>query len=204
VAQSIHERDGFAVTFWTFCEDLAPGPSPASYADALSRLHADMRQLDVKVPHFTERITEAEHLVGDRQESPELAEADRALLADTLREARTLIAHRSRVDQLLHGEPHPGNVLDGGSGPIFIDFETCCRGPVEFDVAHVPDEVATCYPGLDRALLSDCRRLVLAMVAAWRWDSRDEFPEGRQHGEAIVALLRKGPPWPTLGALNPR
>ena len=22
-------------------------------------------------------------------------------------------------------------------GPLFIDLETCCRGPVEFDLAHV-------------------------------------------------------------------
>lgn len=203
VERRVHERDGFAVTFWTYCEDQAPpGPSPASYADALYRLHADMRRLDATVPHFTERIGEAEQLVVNRHASPELADPDRDLLADTLSEAHSSIDGRSGADQLLHGEPHPGNVLNARSGPVFIDFETCCRGPVEFDVAHVPDEVAVCYPGLDRALLSDCRRLVLAMVAAWRWDARDEFPNRRRHGEAIVAILRMGPPWPTLGALN--
>jgi hypothetical protein len=39
------------------------------------------------------------------------------------------------------------------------------------------------------------------MVAAWRWDVRDEFPDGRQHGRNILTLLREGPPWPVLGAL---
>lgn len=201
--QRVHERDGFAVTFWTYCEDQTPpGPSPASYAQALYRLHADMRRLDVMVPHLTERIAEAQHLVVNRALSPELAGSDRDLLADTLTEASRSIAGGGGADQLLHGEPHPGNVLNARSAPVFIDFETCCRGPVEFDVAHVPEEVAACYPGLDRTLLRDCRRLVLAMVAAWRWDASDEFPNGRRHGEAIVAILRKGPPWPTLGALN--
>jgi Ser/Thr protein kinase RdoA (MazF antagonist) len=199
----VHDRDGFAMTFWTYCEDRSPpGPSPALYADALYRLHDGMRRLDVTAPHFTERITEAEQLVLNRHASPELAGPDRDLLADTLNGARSSITGRSGADQLLHGEPHPGNVLNARSGPVFIDFETCCRGPVEFDVAHVPDEVAVHYPDLDHALLSDCRRLVLAMVAAWRWDARDEFPNGRRHGEAIVAILRKGPPWPTLGALD--
>ena len=43
------------------------------------------------------------------------------------------------------------------------------------------------------------RRLVLAMVAAWRWDIRDEFPDRHQHGRDILSLLRQGPPWPALG-----
>jgi hypothetical protein len=203
VERRVHERDGFAVTFWTYREDRSPpGPPPASYADALCRLHDGMRNLDVTAPHFTERIAEAQQLVLNRHASPELADPDRDLLADTLSEADSAIAGRSGADQLLHGEPHPGNVLNARSGPVFIDFETCCRGPVEFDVAHVPDEVAVRYPGLDHALLGDCRRLVLAMVAAWRWDARDEFPNGRRHGEAIVAILRKGPPWPTLETLD--
>ena len=203
VERRVHERDGFAVTFWTYCEDRSPpGPSPASYAEALCRLHDGMRSLAVAGPHFTERITEAQQLVLNRHASPELAGPDRDLLADTLSEARGAVSGPSGADQLLHGEPHPGNVLNARSGPVFIDFETCCRGPVEFDVAHVPDEVAVRYPGLDQSLLSDCRRLVLAMVAAWRWDVRDEFPNGRRHGEAIVAILRKGPPWPALGALD--
>jgi Ser/Thr protein kinase RdoA (MazF antagonist) len=199
----VHERDGFAVTFWTYYEDVSPpGASPAAYADALYRLHVGMRDLDVMAPHFTDRIAEAERLVLDRQASPSLADSDRDLLAHTLRDAHRTIALRSGADQLLHGEPHQGNVLNARNGPVFIDFETCCGGPVEFDVAHVPDEVAMRYPDLDRVLLIECRRLVLAMVAAWRWDTHDEFPNGRRHGEAIVALLRAGPPWPSLGALS--
>lgn len=199
----VHERDGFAVTFWPYYGDVTPlAPSPAAYADALYRLHAGMRDLDVTTPHLTERMAEAERMVANRPASPALADSDRDLLAHTLRDAHRTIARRSGADQLLHGEPHPGNVLNARNGSIFIDLETCCHGPVEFDVAHVPDEVAIRYRDLDRVLLSECRRLVLAMVAAWRWDAHDEFPNGRRHGEAIVALLRAGPPWPALGALN--
>src|SRR5258708_23029237 len=62
-------------------------------------------------------------------------------------------------------------------GLLFIDFETCCRGPIEFDVAHVPQEVSARYPDVDRVLLAQGRRLVLAMVAAWRCDIREEFPD---------------------------
>jgi hypothetical protein len=65
----------------------------------------------------------------------------------------------------------------------------------------VPDKVSAHYLDVDQVLLQECRRLVLAMVATWRWDIRDEFPNGHQHGRDILTLLRQGPPWPTLGAL---
>jgi Ser/Thr protein kinase RdoA (MazF antagonist) len=196
-----HERDGFAVTFWTYYRPVPDLGSPAKYADALYRLHAAMRGIEVDAPHFTERIAEAERLLTHRHETPALADADRRLLVDTLHAAGQEIRRHGKVDQLLHGEPHVGNILRTSVGVLFIDFETCCRGPLEFDLAHVPDEVSEQYPGVDQALIQECHRLVLAMVAAWRWDIRDEFPNGRRHAEAILGLLRDGPPWPTLGAL---
>jgi aminoglycoside phosphotransferase (APT) family kinase protein len=196
----VHQHDGFVVTLWTW---YAPAGevSPAGYARALGRLHAGMRAIDVPAPHVTDRIAEAQRLVADRDHTRALAGADRELLSETLRRGRRMIDERRTPEQLLHGEPHSGNVLATAGGPVFIDFETCCRGPVEFDVAHVPDAVSDHYPDVDRVLLAECRRLVLAMVAAWRWDVHDEFPEGRRHGHDILGTLRRGPPWPTLDAV---
>lgn len=198
----VYEGDGFAVTLWTYYEAVTPDQvSPAEYADALHRLHAGMRNVELATPNFMERAARAVQLVANRDETPALAEADRHLLLGTLQSAREEIHSRGTTEQLLHGEPHPGNVLSAQVGPLFIDFETCCRGPIEFDVAHVPDEVSAHYPDVDQVLLEECRRIVLAMVAAWRWDVRDEFPNGDQHGRDILTLLREGPPWPALGAL---
>ncbi|MDX6307429.1 MAG: hypothetical protein QOI06_475 [Nocardioidaceae bacterium] len=199
----VYEGDGFAITLWTYYEavtsDRVP---PAEYADALYHLHVAMRSVEIATPHFMERVSQAERLVADRGETPALAEADRDLLLSTLRSARKEIHSRGAAEQLLHGEPHAGNVLSTQDGPLFIDFETCCRGPIEFDVAHVPDEVSARYPDVDQVLLQECRRLVLAMVAAWRWDAHDEFPHGHRHGRDILKLLRAGPPWPALGSLS--
>src|SRR5207248_6499075 len=125
---------------------------------------------------FTDRVAEAQQLVASRDHTPALADEDRELLSNTLRRGRRAIADRGGAEQLLHGEPHPGNLLSTKNGPRFIDLETCCRGPVEFDVAHVPEEVSERYPVADKELLRDCRMLVLAMVAAWRWDIGDQLP----------------------------
>jgi hypothetical protein len=199
VEPRVYERDRFVVTLWTYYESVAPpGVSPADYADALERLHAGMRTVDITAPHFTDRVAEAQQLVSSRDRTPALAETDRELLSNTLRTPRRAIVDRGASEQLLHGEPHPGNVLSTKNGLRFIDLETGCRGPVEFDLAHVPEEVSGRYPDADQDLLQECRLLVLAMVAAWRWDSGDQFPNGQRAAQELLRALREGPPWPTL------
>ena len=103
---------------------------------------------------------------------------------------RRSITEHGAAEQLLHGEPHPGNVLRHRARARVIDLETCCRGPVEFDLAHAPDDVSEHYPGLDPQLLRDCRILVLAMVTTWRWDRDDQFPDGRRLGTEGLGQLR--------------
>jgi Ser/Thr protein kinase RdoA (MazF antagonist) len=108
----VYERDGFAVTLWTYYEPAAPPEaSPGGYADALARLHSGMRQLEVRTPHFTDRVEEAQRLVESSNLTPGLGGADRELLSAALRSRRQAIVGRGGAEQLLHGEPHPGNVL---------------------------------------------------------------------------------------------
>jgi hypothetical protein len=199
VAPRVYGRDGFVITFWTYYEPVSPrGIAPADYSDALAQLHAGLRNVDVTTPHFTDRVAEAQQLVASPDHTPALPDADRELLSSTLPGLTRAIEDRGAAEQLLHGEPHPGNVLSTKNGPLFIDLETCCRGPVEFDLAHVPEDVSERYPDVDQGLLRECRGLVLAMVAAWRWDRDDQYPNGRRAGRELLAALREGPPWPTL------
>jgi aminoglycoside phosphotransferase (APT) family kinase protein len=207
VEPRVYEREGFEVTLWTYYEPVTPRRevSPADYANALERLHAGMRKLDVTTPHFTDRVAEAQRLVASGDRTPELTDADRELLINTLRSRRQAIGARGAAEQLLHGEPHPGNLLSAKNGLLlFIDLETCCRGPVEFDLAHVPDEVSERYPDADQELLRDCRILALAMVAAWRWDPADQLPNGQRAARELVSALREDPPWPALDVVMRR
>ena len=80
-SRALYVRDGFVVTLWTYYEPVSPGDiAPAEYAQALERLHAGMREIDLPAPHFTDRVAEAQRLVGDRAHTPELGDADRELL----------------------------------------------------------------------------------------------------------------------------
>jgi hypothetical protein len=205
VEPRLYAQDGFAVSLWAYHEPVSPQSSgdwgvdlaghpvtvaPRDYARALERLHAGLRQIDVPAPHFTDRVAEAQALVADRARTPGHAGTDREFLSATLRSLGHSISGRGAHEQLLHGEPHPANVLTTKTGPLLIDLETCCRGPIEFDLAHAPPEVAEHYPGADQGLARECRVLVLAMITAWRWDRDDDLPNGQQLGTDWLSQVR--------------
>jgi Phosphotransferase enzyme family len=201
VEPRVYERDGFAVTLWAYYQAVPPHDiAPDEYASALERLHAGMRRAratDDSLPHFTDRVDEAQRLVDNATDHPWIAAPDRELLATTLRTMRRTITDRGEPEQLLHGEPHPGNVLRTRDGLLFVDLETCCRGPVEFDIAHAtisasapPTAVAAHYPGADQSLVNACWILMLAMVSAWRCEPGDDLPNGRARALDWIRQLR--------------
>lgn len=134
VPQTVHQDDGFTITFWTYYASVTPEVAPSDFANALWSLHSSMRRIEIGAPHFTDRVAEAEHLVANPERTPDLKDADRAFLSALLKGLRQSIVDRGAAEQLLHGEPHAGNVLGTRLGPLFIDLETCCHGPIEFDL----------------------------------------------------------------------
>ena len=144
-----------------------------------------------------DRVDEAQRLVDDPTNNPEIAGAGRELVSTTLRTMRRAIIVRRAPEQLLHGEPHPGNVLRTPGGLMFVDLETCCRGPIEFDIAHAtinasgpPIEVGALYAGADQSLVRECWILMLAMVTAWRCEPGDDLPNGRAMAMSWIRQLR--------------
>jgi len=201
----VHLGGGFAVTLWTFYDiegepratgglfsgERASDPVASEYASALIKMHAAMHRIEMITPKWTDRVADALALVGSPDRTPELPDGDRKFLVGSLRALRHRIREHRAPEQILHGEPHQGNVLRTKQGLLFVDLETCCRGPVEFDLAYVPDDVAALYPGANAQLRRECRALMLAMVAAWRWDRDDQFPDGAKYRAPLISELRE-------------
>ncbi|MBO0803464.1 MAG: aminoglycoside phosphotransferase family protein [Nocardiopsaceae bacterium] len=187
-----YSRDGFAVSLWKYYEPTGSEIAPAEYADALVRLHAALRRADLEAPHVTDRVADAQKEVGNRARTPALSGPDREFLSDALGRLSSSISRGGAGEQLLHGEPHPGNVLSTRRGPLFVDLGTCCRGPIEFDIAHAPEEVAEHYPGANHDLIRQCRVLSLALFTTWRWRHDDQLPNGHYWRVAGLNQVRAG------------
>lgn len=74
-------------------------------------------------------------------------------------------------------------------GLRWLDFESCCVGPLEWDLAFQSAEVSAAFPDVDGDLLRRLSRLNSARVATWCW-GQARFPEMRRHGEVHLDALR--------------
>jgi hypothetical protein len=204
VEPRVYVRDDFVIGMWTYFEPVPSEVPPTEYAHALERLHAGMREVELTTPHFMERVAEAQGWVASRDVTPELTDADRAILVYTFEDLKRSVVDRGAAEQVLHGEPHQWNVLNTSHGALFVDFENCARGPVEFDLAWVPEEVSEQCPHADQELVGECRGLMLAIVAAHFWRPDGQHPNGRQGRTEFLNGVRDGPPWPALDVLERR
>ena len=135
-------------------------------------------------PHFTDRVAEAQQLVGNRARTPELADADRELLSNTLRSLTRAIGDRGRRRAAAARRAAPGQRAEHEERaavhrPRDVLPRTC-------RVRHRPcaRRSQRHYPGADQDLLRECRILMLAMVTAWRWDRDDQLPNGRHWAQS--------------------
>ena len=95
-----------------------------------------------------------------------------------------------RGEQLLHGEPHPGNVLTTKNRLLFIALRRVVVGLSNSTSPTRSKRVGEQYPGVNQVLLRKCRILVLDMITTWRWDGRDQLPHGRQLGTEWLSQIR--------------
>jgi hypothetical protein len=191
-----HAGTGFVVTLWERLEgpDRAPVP-PEQLAGSLLRLHIALRQTKIGLPPFHAMIANANHMLEDDAFIAHVDHADRELLRDSYERGLAALEGASLEKRRLHGEPHSGNRISTSQGIRWIDFESACIGPLEWDLAFQPNEVVPLFPEADLGLLALLRRLNSARVATWCFGSR--HPEMQEHGELHLTLLRQpsDDPW---------
>jgi hypothetical protein len=140
-------------------------------------------------------LIKAHRVLEDDSFKATSAPADLELLRSTYDRGFAALEGASFDRHRLHGEPHDGNRIKTNTGLRWIDFESCCVGPLEWDLAFQPESVVQLFPETDSSLLVLLRSLNSARVATWCLQSH--HPEMRHHGEVHLALLRQtsGDPW---------
>jgi hypothetical protein len=198
VPQVVHRQGGFEITFWRYY----PQPSEVTIsskhlAAALRGLHESCRQISptmrARLPSFLEELGAVRAALADPARLISLADSDRLLLLNTVdRLAAELRATTGpMLQRVIHGSPHRFNVLVADGKPQFIDFETVCTGPVEWDLAHLEPEVGWDYgEPLNDRLARACRGMASVKTATWCWA---EINRGdlRDHAEFHLAQIRE-------------
>jgi Ser/Thr protein kinase RdoA (MazF antagonist) len=186
-----HDRaTGFIVTLWERLE-TANGlrATPEEIAGSLRELHAGLARYGGDLPAFEAALDLAEAALWDDHVMQALPADDRTLLRRAFERRRAEVRTRGYREQPIHGEPHEGNLLLTERGLRWIDLEETSVGPLEWDLAFLPDQVSGLFPEADAELLAILRTLNSAVVATWCF-ARSEFADMRRHGEHHLKRVR--------------
>ena len=149
-----HEAHGLEVSLWRWLEPV-PQPIPAeTFGHLLKDLHDALDEYDRPLPPLVGPLTDIAAAVQS---------SDDAVLQEVVPLALTW------PRRPIHGDAHTGNILATASGPLWMDFEDVCAGPVEWDLASrtLTDDFVDAYPSeVDMERLEDCRDLQDLQVLA--------------------------------------
>jgi hypothetical protein len=149
------------------------------------------------LPKFTDAMDQARAVLADGPTSPTLPATERTFLISAHDQLRARMASDPSRRQALHGDPwNGGNLLTTPAGPVLVDFEAACVGPVEWDYSALGGAVADAATApLDHGLLDLLRdwRSFTVSVFCWRQIGRSpEIDDAAQwHLQHLHARLRR-------------
>jgi hypothetical protein len=198
VPQIVHRHGDFELTFWRYYAQRSQVTiSPKQLGVALRALHDSCRRISpgmrARLPSFLQELDAVRAALVDPARLQSLANPDRLLLLNTFDRlsAELRAVAEPGLQRLIHGSPHRFNVLLVNGEPRFIDFETVCIGPFEWDLAHLEPDVERDYgEPVNERLAWACRGLASVKTATWccaeinRGDLRD-------HAEFHLAQIRE-------------
>lgn len=129
-----YEHLGYPINFWNYVTSIDSEPDPTRIGATLYQCHDLLRSFTQPLPElaiFTECIDLLETL-ATRGLFPQTT-------LDLLREriSSSMNALRNFPHQPLHGDAHPGNLMNTTLGLLWTDWEDTFLGPVEWDLASV-------------------------------------------------------------------
>ena len=132
-----HVQDGLWMTLWKFVphDAQAPPPGPRQLGRLLRRLHAVLADFPGDLAPLSETRDWLERLLDELRPSPPLTRQDIQWLRFELDALAPAVFESSLPAQALHGDASMSNLLRTESGPVWIDLEDVCAGPVAWDVA---------------------------------------------------------------------
>jgi hypothetical protein len=171
-----HQASGSTLTLWRY---VASGDKPDDgdrlLGEAMRSFHAALADVASDLPRLTDKIVLANRLFQDAATTPSLVPDERTLAERAHDRLMSLVSSLGNPTAL-HGEPHDGNIVWTADGPVLMDFEAACQGPLEWDLAYIPAGALSVFPGHDDDTIAKLREGVSFCVAAWCLATPDPTP----------------------------
>lgn len=156
-------------------------PSAASVCAAYAALRASLDSYPNELPDFRQTLIETSR-VAHQDSLPSLATDETQRLRSAFVSGLSSLSHFSWTPRALHGDPHAGNVVVSRAGPIWLDFESACSGPLEWDLSALSGCTELTHdPDLLRVLIQLRRACVVTWCAARPQRSPAELEAMRHH-----------------------
>jgi Phosphotransferase enzyme family len=193
VEPTVHGPSDLVVTLWHWVDHDASAVAPArACAEALAALHEALDATTTPLPSFLVELGQARAALDDDEFMAELPSSERVFLRAAYDASLAQLEGSEYVSHRLHGEPHEANRLVTPDGVVWVDLESSCTGPREWDLAFLAEPQALDPAGsIDRFLLSCLRRLNHARLATWRWGHLRDYPDLRHPAQADLTFLKR-------------
>src|SRR3954463_5236197 len=182
----------FGVSVWPFVvADRRPADELVSLT-ALGNLHQAIAATTMPLPRLASRFDEGRGILENEEATAALVMDDRLLLLAAIDDAA---ARAEAAPQgFLHTEPHDRNRFTVDGVVVYLDLESVCVGPVEWDLAYFGDDaVEKVWPDHDQQLRRLLQVGVSACVSSYCWrhvTARPADAEMRWHAEHHLAVVR--------------
>lgn len=189
-----HHWRSLTLTLWQYASstDQEVTREPAEIAAVLSAVHEALASYPGELPRYDVELADARRLL-QMESSPTLPASDRRFLLGVVDELQETLPGRTPKPRPLHGSPHAGNWIDTAEGPLLLDFETACLGPLEWDHAALDDTALALFDEIDLELVAQLRRMRSVCVAAKCWIDPNRAPEVQAAAHVHLKLLRGEP-----------
>lgn len=128
-----HAHLGYPMNFWLYVTATDVPADAAEIGSTLHRCHESLRTFKQPLPRLA-IITESLDILRQRQREL-FPQATLNLLRRHL--ASSVAILDAFPHQPLHGDAHPGNLMNTTGGLLWTDWEDAFSGPVEWDLASI-------------------------------------------------------------------
>jgi aminoglycoside phosphotransferase (APT) family kinase protein len=164
-----HVLDGCVVSFWPHIEH-APLRRQADMvvaARGLRAIHEALVDFGGALPSYHASVDQCWTVLAGMPLAAFPAPTDKEFLTERFLALRHQLETPGAPTRVLHGDAHKRNVLVGAHGPVWIDFESVCRGPLEFELTTLPRYAHGHVGKTDARLIDLFTDLKSVCVAVW-------------------------------------